>query len=140
MAPILVRAPRLQRRAEISATGYILIITLVSLVVTGLFCGAIFFFVCKKQREREKRQRRMQEERRPFVAPLAGTYSGQQIGYAQTGYPQSAPMPYVANGPIELQGPMNPGKVPPQQLDGYAVGVCRSLVVPKRECSIRSAC
>ncbi|KAH7346068.1 hypothetical protein BKA66DRAFT_323410 [Pyrenochaeta sp. MPI-SDFR-AT-0127] len=129
MAPILVRAMHLQRRAQLTTAGYVLIISLVSLAVSALFCVAVFFLICKKQRDREKAHRRMQEERRPFVAPLAQQYVLQ---------PNAQNLqPYQYDGPIELQGSGHLGQMhgqmqnqmqgqsqaqaQAQQLDGYAV-------------------
>ncbi|CAO2647488.1 Nn.00g084100.m01.CDS01 [Neocucurbitaria sp. VM-36] len=113
---------RLQRRAQFTTAGYIALISLGSLAVCGLFCAAVFFLVCKKQRAREKLQRRMQEERRPFVPSLAQQHPAQQYPVQQNpqiGQPYQ--QPYQYDGPIELQGNLNPGQMHGQvhQLDVY---------------------
>lgn len=110
MAPTTERP--LQRRAvQLTELGYTLIITLVVLAVCGIFCAVVLFMVCKKQRRTQRMHRMMQEERRPFVAPQHGP-EGVQLA------------PYHHDGPLELQGSMQTGPAPIQQLDGFAAPVC----------------
>ncbi|KAF2025091.1 hypothetical protein EK21DRAFT_77232 [Setomelanomma holmii] len=99
----------LQRRAQITATGWILIICLVSIAVCGIFCIGVLFFMWKKKRERQQRTRDLAEERRPFV----------DQGY-QASHNQHGPVEIMSTGgPIELQGGVVENK--PQHFHGYAV-------------------
>lgn len=100
-------------RAELTATAYTLIICLVIIVVCGLFCVVVLFFVLKRKRALKARNRDLAaEQRQPFVtneyrAPIDNR------GDMGMGY----------HGPIELQGNTNGSGIDgkPQQLDSYAV-------------------
>jgi hypothetical protein len=98
----------LQRRAQITAQGWILIICLVSIAVCGIFCIGVLFMMWRKKRERKQRTRDLAEERRPFVG------QGYQAPYVQHGAVEIM----NTGGPIELQGGIIESK--PQHLPGYA--------------------
>lgn len=112
MAPILARAMRLQPRAQLTMAGNILVISLVILGVSAIFCAVVTCLICKKQRRTKKEHKRLQEERAPFVTNQYLSPAPQNFGVVQT-----------YNGPIELQGSTNEPQ-PVQQLDGYAAAVC----------------
>lgn len=125
MALASMREVHLQRRAQFTTAGYIALVSIGSLVVCGLFCAAVIFFVCKKQRAREKEQRRMQDERRPFVPPLAQQCPIQHDAQVEQPYKQSYQQPYSYDGPIELQGNANFGHMSGQahEMDVYPAPV-----------------
>ncbi|KAH7069986.1 hypothetical protein BKA63DRAFT_92819 [Paraphoma chrysanthemicola] len=98
----------LQRRAQLTAAGWTLVICLVSIGVCGIFCLGVLFMIWKKKNQRKQRTRDLAEERRPFVPQ----------GY-QAPQPQHGPVEIMSTGgPIELQGGVNENKA--QYMAGYA--------------------
>ena len=116
MAPI-------QRRAELTPVGIMLVVSLVVLVTTGVFCAMIFCKVCSKQRRREAAMRRMQEEQTPFVGVPYAAPADAQSNSTGPQIPQELHGQQRYYGPLELQGSGRPGPQPPQQLDGYVAAV-----------------
>jgi type II secretory pathway pseudopilin PulG len=90
---------QLHPRAQITTQGYILIISLASIVICAIFCTVVLCLICRTKRKRAKRQQAMNAEQRvPFVAQPYQTVQDDR------------------DGPIELQGGDLGAKV--YQLDG----------------------
>lgn len=103
MAHLVSRAA--QGGEELSTAVLTLIISAVVLLVIGIFCAVLFCLVIRKQRATKKRHQAMQD------------------GTGRTPYAHLLPVPdpYPYNGPLELQGSIQPAPV--QQLDSYVVAV-----------------
>ncbi|EMD88848.1 hypothetical protein COCHEDRAFT_1205957 [Bipolaris maydis C5] len=112
----------LHRRTNLKPTVIGGIVGLVSLVIVGAFCTVIFCVMCRKQRQRKKAIRKMQEDQlTPFVGYQytvpAGAQSNPQGALLR---PQELDIQEPYRGPQELQGSGRLAPLPPQQIDGYA--------------------
>ncbi|XP_014560287.1 hypothetical protein COCVIDRAFT_23472 [Bipolaris victoriae FI3] len=111
----------LHRRTYLEPAVIGSIVGLGCLVIVGAFCTVIFCVMCRKQRQRKKALRKMQEDQlTPFVgyqytAP-AGAQSNPQGALLR---PQQLEIQEQYSGPQELQGSGRLGPLPPQQIDGY---------------------